>query len=69
MTVPGSVWPEPVGALVSSPGATASTRFARPKSRILTWPSLLTKRFSGFKSRWTMPFWWAAESPLATWSA
>ena len=28
---------------------------ARPKSRILTWPSVVTNRFSGFRSRWTMP--------------
>src|SRR5438045_2885443 len=29
--------------------------FARPKSRILTSPSFVTKRFSGFRSRWTIP--------------
>ena len=49
--------------------ATASILFARPKSRIFTWPSRVTKRFSGFRSRWTMPFSWAAERPFATWSA
>ena len=65
----GSVWPEPVGALVSSSGETVSTFFASPKSRILRWPSFVTKRFSGFKSRWITPFSWAAERPLTTWSA
>ena len=64
MTVPGSVWPRRVGALVSSPGAAGSTRLARPKSRILTCPSLVTKTFSGFRSRWMMPFSCAAARPL-----
>ena len=63
------VWSERVGALVSWPGATASTRFARPKSRILRWPSIEMKMFSGFRSRWTTPFSWAAESPRAICSA
>ena len=49
MTVPGSVWPEPVGALVSLPGATVSTRFARPKSRILRWPSLRDEEVLGLQ--------------------
>ena len=31
-------------------------RFARPKSRILTWPSARRNRLSGFRSRWTTPF-------------
>ena len=57
-----------VGALVSGPAAGA-TLLARPKSRILTCPSFETNRFSGFKSRWTIPFSWAAESPFAIWVA
>ena len=39
--------------------------FARPKSRILTRPSFVRKRFSGFRSRWTIPFSCAAASPCA----
>ncbi len=40
----------------------AGESLARPKSRILTRPSLVTKRFSGFRSRWTIPFSWAAAT-------
>ncbi len=32
-----------------------SISFARPKSMILIWPSSVTMRFPGFRSRWTMP--------------
>src|SRR5262249_29215093 len=39
--------------------------FANPKSRILTRPSLVTNRFSGFRSRWTTPFSCAAAMPAA----
>lgn len=39
--------------------------FARPKSRIFGRPSRVTKTFSGFRSRWTIPFSWAAERPSA----
>ena len=38
---------------------------ARPKSRILTRPSVVTKTFSGFRSRWTMPLVCAAARPRA----
>src|SRR6266542_5503185 len=38
--------------------------FARPKSRILTRPSRVTKTFSGLRSRCTIPFSWAAARPL-----
>ena len=38
---------------------------ARPKSRILTRPSRVTKRFSGLRSRWTIPRSCAAASPCA----
>ena len=52
-------------------GAVARSRnrlpasFARPKSRILTSPSRVTIRFSGFRSRCTMPAAWALASPSA----
>jgi hypothetical protein len=53
---------------------------ARPKSRIFTWPSRVMKRFSGFRSRWMMPFAraprrgrarsaWRSRSPCAAGSA
>src|SRR6185437_3315638 len=42
---------------------------ARPKSRIFTRPSLVMNRFSGFRSRCTMPFSCAAASPRATCNA
>ena len=38
--------------------------FARPKSRIFTRPSFVTNRFSGFRSRCTIPFSCAAARPL-----
>ena len=37
---------------------------ARPKSRILTRPSFVKKMFSGFRSRWTIPFSCAAARPV-----
>ena len=45
------------------------TDFARPKSRILTRPSRVTKTFWGFRSRWTMPRSCAAASPWTICSA
>jgi hypothetical protein len=36
--------------------ADTSISFAIPKSMILAWPSSVTIRFAGFRSRWTMPF-------------
>ena len=42
---------------------------ARPKSRILTTPSFVTNRFSGFRSRWTTALSCAAASPCAACSA
>ena len=36
-----------------------------PKSRILTRPSLVMNRLSGFRSRWTMPLSCAAARPSA----
>ena len=51
------------------PPAYSGDDLARPKSRILTTPSRVTIRFSGFRSRCTMPRAWAAASPSATWAA
>ena len=50
-----------------SPAASdsVSVSFASPKSRIFTRPSPVTKMFSGFRSRCTMPFSWAAARPRA----
>ena len=56
MTTPGSVPGVAVGMFVWMPTPLGSVSLARPKSRILTLPSAVTKRFSGFRSRWTMPF-------------
>ena len=39
--------------------------FARPKSRILAWPRLVTKMLAGLMSRWTMPSLCAASSASA----
>ena len=66
MTTPGSV---AVGTFVAFAIPSACVSLARPKSRILTRPSFVTKTFSGFRSRWTMPFSCAAASPWAIWIA
>ncbi len=69
MTTPGSV-PAAVGRFVCGPVApSACVSFARPKSRILMRPSFVTKTFSGFRSRCTIPFSCAAARPLAVWIA
>ncbi len=60
-TVPGIV---ATSAFIDDSGSGAVT-FARPKSRILMGPSLVTKRLSGLRSRCTMPFAWAAARPRA----
>ena len=52
-----------------APDPSGPMRLARPKSRILTRPSLVTKMFSGFRSRWTMPLSCAAARPRAIWIA
>ena len=58
---PGSVGVDCVASLgPSSPSSRVPRSFARPKSRIFTRPSSVTKMFSGFRSRWTIPFSWAA---------
>ena len=38
---------------------------ARPKSRILAWPRLVTKMLAGLMSRWMMPLAWAASRASA----
>ena len=43
----------------------AGPTLAKPKSRILTRPSLVTNRLSGLRSRWTIPFSCAAANPCA----
>ena len=48
-----------------SPPACAS--LARPKSRILRVPPWVTIRLPGLRSRWTMPWAWAAARPSASW--
>ena len=48
---------------------TAGVSFARPKSRIFTRPSLVTMRFSGLRSRCTMPPAWALARASAIWVA
>ncbi len=67
-TTPGSV-PEIVFRSVRPSPSSAVFSFARPKSRIFTRPSFVTNRFSGFRSRCTIPFSCAAESPFAIWIA
>ena len=57
--------PSPSASATASPSAAADAALARPKSRIFTRPSDVTKRFSGFRSRWTIPFSCAAASPCA----
>jgi hypothetical protein len=66
--VPGDVTNPVMAAALPDPGPAAAgdgATFASPKSRILTRPDLVTNRFSGFRSRWTMPFSCAAASPWA----
>src|SRR4030095_1451353 len=45
----------------------AAISFARPKSRILSRPSFVRNRFSGLRSRWTMPRACATASAGAIW--
>ncbi len=46
-------------------GARRGERLAMPKSRILTSPDAVMNRFSGFRSRWTMPWSCTARRPAA----
>ena len=50
--------------LLDEPAATST--FAKPKSRILAWPRLVTKILAGLMSRWTIPSECAASSASAT---
>ena len=50
-----------------SAGAAPRNALARPKSSTLTWPSGVTLTLAGLRSRWMMPFSWAASSPSAIW--
>ena len=50
---------------VASGGPCRAVTFARPKSRILAWPRLVTKMLAGLMSRWTMPLVCAASSASA----
>ena len=44
----------------------AAVILARPKSRTLTRPSVVTMTLAGLRSRWTMPFSWAAARASAS---
>ncbi len=46
-----------------------SRSLAIPKSSTFTWPVRVRKTFSGFRSRWTIPFAWAATRTSTSWSA
>src|SRR3989454_5618565 len=51
------------------PSSSFADKRARPKSRIFSRPSSVRKRFSGLRSRCTMPRACAAARPRASWSA
>ena len=69
MTMPAAVCePGSVTSSDSDRGRAFWASFAKPKSRILMRPSLVTKIFSGFRSRWTIPFSCAAANPCAIWT-
>ena len=53
------------GVGAAAGGLFGAATLARPKSRILAWPRLVTKIFAGLMSRWTMPLECAASSPSA----
>jgi hypothetical protein len=52
ISTPGFVGCDAVTSSLSTP---TDVSLARPKSRIFTLPSVVRKRFSGLRSRWTMP--------------
>jgi hypothetical protein len=67
---PESNQSSPVALRLAVPGGAPSPRsLARPKSRIFTKPSFVTIRFSGLRSRWTMPAACALASPSAACAA
>ena len=49
----------------TAPAASPAQALARPKSSTLTCPSAPTFTFAGLRSRWTIPFSWAASSASA----
>ena len=55
--------------LPSLPARAGRVSLARPKSRIFTRPSVVRKRFSGLRSRWTIPLRCAAARPCAVCTA
>jgi len=63
-TTPGVVSRVSVWTSLSTGPVGVSWR-ARPKSRILTCPFVVTNTFSGFRSLWTSSFSWAAARPCA----
>ena len=42
---------------------------ARPKSRTLTIPAVVTTTLAGLRSRWMTPLSWAASMPAVIWMA
>jgi len=64
MTTPAAVF-ELVRVTSSGSAPAFCASFAKPKSRILMRPSFVMKTFSGFRSRWTIPFSCAAANPCA----
>src|SRR6266481_1522502 len=61
MSMPGAVCAVMASALSSSSGCLS---LASPKSRILMWPPSVMNKFSGLRSRCTIPFAWAAAKSL-----
>ena len=60
---PSCVGDDSVGSPLAAPST--ATSFASPKSSTFTRPSVVTNKFSGFRSRCTIPFPCAASSPRA----
>ena len=60
--------PATVGISVTAAPLSGRVSLASPKSRIFIRPSEVRKRFSGFRSRWTIPFSCAAARPRAIWA-
>ena len=67
--MPGRVSGWATVGIAETPPESVSISFARPKSRILTKPSVETITFSGFRSRWTIPAAWAFARPSETCAA
>src|SRR5207253_7563266 len=57
MTIPAAVaWVAVGRPSCSAAGPSATASFAKPKSRIFSRSSKVRNRFSGLRSRWTIPF-------------